>query len=98
MKEKVEGRTRKMSQKEKADDHKQKGKERLKKENEEKEHKRKKREKRLICHIHLNSKQVDLSYYDLSGSPKIVLVRSSKIACRREKLKHAVVETFHCMK
>ncbi|KAI9099562.1 hypothetical protein K1719_024567 [Acacia pycnantha] len=42
--------------------------------------------------------EIDLSYYDLFGSLKIVLVKSSKIANRQEKLKHAVVEIFHCIK
>ncbi|KAI9086270.1 hypothetical protein K1719_031724 [Acacia pycnantha] len=32
----------------------------------------------------MNSKQIDLSYYDLFGSLKLVLVKSSKIANRQE--------------
>ncbi|KAJ1391185.1 DHH phosphoesterase superfamily [Sesbania bispinosa] len=42
--------------------------------------------------------EIDLSYYDLFGSLKIVLLKSSRIASKQEKLKQAVVEIFHCRK
>ncbi|ESW03307.1 hypothetical protein PHAVU_011G003300 [Phaseolus vulgaris] len=54
------------------------------------------------CHIDQSSlifaDEIDLSYYDLFGSLKIVLLKGSKIASKQEKLKHAVVENFHCRK
>ncbi|TKY68043.1 prune-like protein [Spatholobus suberectus] len=42
--------------------------------------------------------EIDLSYYDLFGSLKIVLLKGSRIAIKQEKLKQAVVENFHCRK
>ncbi|XP_058744245.1 uncharacterized protein LOC131616817 [Vicia villosa] len=42
--------------------------------------------------------EIDMSYYDLFGSLKILLLKSSKIANKQEKLKHAVVEIFHSRK
>ncbi|MED6110860.1 hypothetical protein PIB30_046866, partial [Stylosanthes scabra] len=42
--------------------------------------------------------EIDLSYYDLFGSLKIVLLKCNKISPKQEKLKHAVVEMFHCTK
>ncbi|XLR56578.1 hypothetical protein S83_007250, partial [Arachis hypogaea] len=42
--------------------------------------------------------EIDLSYYDLFGSLKIVLLKCNKISHKQEKLKHAVVEMFHCTK
>ncbi|QCD89034.1 exopolyphosphatase [Vigna unguiculata] len=52
------------------------------------------------CHIDQSSlifaDEIDLCYYDLFGSLKIVLLKGSKI--KQEKLKHAVVENFHSRK
>ncbi|XP_057457045.1 uncharacterized protein LOC130747988 [Lotus japonicus] len=42
--------------------------------------------------------EIDLSYYELFGSLKIVLLKSSRMASKQEKLKQAVVEVFHCRK
>ncbi|CAI8600494.1 unnamed protein product [Vicia faba] len=42
--------------------------------------------------------EIDMSYYDLFGSLKILLLKSNKIANKQEKLKHAVVEIFHLRK
>nr|KYP68784.1 Protein prune isogeny [Cajanus cajan] len=55
------------------------------------------------CHIDQSSlifaDEIDLSYYDLFGSLKIVLLTGSRIASKQEqKLKQAVVEIFHCEK
>ncbi|XP_027356781.1 exopolyphosphatase PRUNE1-like [Abrus precatorius] len=51
-----------------------------------------------LFYVQLYVKQIDLSYYDLFGSLKIVLLKSSRIARKQEKLKRAVVEIFHCRK
>ncbi|RDX84506.1 Exopolyphosphatase PRUNE1, partial [Mucuna pruriens] len=54
------------------------------------------------CHIDQSSlifaDEIDMSYYDLFGSLKIVLLKGSKICSKQEKLKQAVVEIFHCRK
>ncbi|KAL2982721.1 hypothetical protein AAZX31_12G002500 [Glycine max] len=54
------------------------------------------------CHIDQSSlifaDEIDLSYYDIFGSLKIVLLKGSRIASKQEKLKQAVVEIFHCRK
>ncbi|KAL2329387.1 hypothetical protein Fmac_022814 [Flemingia macrophylla] len=54
------------------------------------------------CHIDQSSlifsDEIDLSYYDLFGSLKIVLLKGSRIARKQEKLKQAVVENFYCGK
>ncbi|KAI4331973.1 hypothetical protein L6164_016917 [Bauhinia variegata] len=42
--------------------------------------------------------EIDLPYYDLFGSLRIVLVKSSKISHNQEKFKHDVVEVFNCRK
>ncbi|CAJ2655306.1 unnamed protein product [Trifolium pratense] len=42
--------------------------------------------------------EIDMSYYDLFGSLKILLLKSSRIANNQEKLKQAVVEIFHYKK
>ncbi|XP_016482072.1 uncharacterized protein LOC107802994 [Nicotiana tabacum] len=40
--------------------------------------------------------EIDLSYYDLYGSLKLVLVNQSKLPANQEALKDAVVEIFNC--
>ncbi|PWA66946.1 hypothetical protein CTI12_AA320650 [Artemisia annua] len=42
--------------------------------------------------------EVDLSYYDLFGSLKIVLMNADKFPEKLEALKESVVETFNCQK
>ncbi|XP_041024411.1 exopolyphosphatase PRUNE1-like [Juglans microcarpa x Juglans regia] len=42
--------------------------------------------------------EIDLSYYDLFGSLKLVLVNSHTLSIKQEALKEAVVETFSCRK
>ncbi|XP_059440492.1 uncharacterized protein LOC132172946 isoform X2 [Corylus avellana] len=42
--------------------------------------------------------EIDLSYYDLFGSLKLVLVNSNKLPIKQEALKEAVVEIFSCRK
>lgn len=42
--------------------------------------------------------EIDLSYYDLFGSLKLVLVNSNKLPIKQEALKDAVVEIFSCSK
>lgn len=51
-------------------------------------------------HLHysdryLNSKQIDLSYYDLFGSLKIVLLKSSRIANKQEVTNYALATHTH---
>ncbi|XP_022146660.1 exopolyphosphatase PRUNE1-like isoform X2 [Momordica charantia] len=42
--------------------------------------------------------EIDLSYYELFGSLKIVLLNRSKLPAKQEALKEAVVEIFNCSK
>ncbi|KAK3016005.1 hypothetical protein RJ639_007034 [Escallonia herrerae] len=42
--------------------------------------------------------EIDLSYYDLFGSLKIVLLNDDKLPTKQEALKEAVVEAFNCRK
>ncbi|KAK9267458.1 hypothetical protein L1049_009884 [Liquidambar formosana] len=42
--------------------------------------------------------EVDLSYYDLFGSLKLVLLNGGKLPTKQEALKEAVVEIFNCRK
>ncbi|KAK2995281.1 hypothetical protein RJ640_029612, partial [Escallonia rubra] len=42
--------------------------------------------------------EIDLSYYDLFGSLKIVLLNGDKLPTKQEALKEAVVEIFNCRK
>ncbi|CAL1402627.1 unnamed protein product [Linum trigynum] len=42
--------------------------------------------------------EIDLHYYDLFGSLKVVLIGGHKLATKQEALKGAVVEVFHCRK
>lgn len=51
-------------------------------------------------HLHysdryLNSKQIDLSYYHLFGSLKIVLLKSSRIANKQEVTNYALATHTH---
>ncbi|KAI3903543.1 hypothetical protein MKW98_032197 [Papaver atlanticum] len=54
------------------------------------------------CQIDLSSlifvDEIDLSYYYLYGSLKLVLLNNHKIPTKNESLKHAVVESFNCVK
>ncbi|KAL7131212.1 hypothetical protein ABFS83_13G183500 [Erythranthe nasuta] len=54
------------------------------------------------CNIDLSSlifiDEIDLSYYDLFGSLKLVLLNCDKIPSEQEALKEAIVEVFHCTK
>ncbi|XP_057812207.1 uncharacterized protein LOC131026358 [Salvia miltiorrhiza] len=54
------------------------------------------------CHIDLSSlifiDEIDLAYYDLFGSLKLVLVNCDKIPSEQEALKEAIIEVFHCTK
>ncbi|RZC66178.1 hypothetical protein C5167_009873 [Papaver somniferum] len=54
------------------------------------------------CHIDLSSlifiDEIDLSYYYLYGSLKLVLLNNHKVPTKNESLKHAVVESFNCVK
>ncbi|EYU19083.1 hypothetical protein ABFS82_13G184500 [Erythranthe guttata] len=54
------------------------------------------------CNIDLSSlifiDEIDLSYYDLFGSLKLVLLNCDKIPSEQEALKEAIVEVFHCSK
>ncbi|KAI3455885.1 hypothetical protein Pfo_012548 [Paulownia fortunei] len=54
------------------------------------------------CHIDLSSlifiDEIDLSYYDLFGSLKLVLLNCDKIPSEQEALREAIVEVFHCTK
>ncbi|KDO77533.1 hypothetical protein CISIN_1g046048mg, partial [Citrus sinensis] len=54
------------------------------------------------CQIDLSSlifvDEIDLSYYDLFGSLKLVLINGHKLPTRQEALKDAVVEIFNCRK
>ncbi|KAH6823849.1 hypothetical protein C2S53_013104 [Perilla frutescens var. hirtella] len=54
------------------------------------------------CHIDLSSlffiDEIDLTYYDLFGSLKLVLVNCDKIPSEQEALREAIVEVFHCTK
>ncbi|XP_021823695.1 exopolyphosphatase PRUNE1-like isoform X1 [Prunus avium] len=40
--------------------------------------------------------EIDLSYYDLFGSLKVVLLNGNKLPAKQEALKQAVVEIFNC--
>ncbi|XP_068322935.1 uncharacterized protein [Pyrus communis] len=40
--------------------------------------------------------EIDLSYYDLFGSLKVVLLNGHKLPAKQEALKEAVVENFNC--
>ncbi|XP_043808085.1 exopolyphosphatase PRUNE1 isoform X2 [Manihot esculenta] len=42
--------------------------------------------------------EIDLSYYDLFGSLKLVLLNGHKLPAKQEALKDAVVEIFNCRK
>ncbi|KAI3697553.1 hypothetical protein L6452_30646 [Arctium lappa] len=42
--------------------------------------------------------EVDLSYYDLFGSLKVVLLNTDMLPQRQQALKESVVEIFHCQK
>ncbi|KAB5535014.1 hypothetical protein DKX38_018100 [Salix brachista] len=42
--------------------------------------------------------QIDLSYFDLSGCLKLVLVNGHRLPTRQEALKEAAVEVFNCRK
>ncbi|MCL7038234.1 hypothetical protein MKW94_010954 [Papaver nudicaule] len=54
------------------------------------------------CHIDLSSlifiDEIDLSYYYLYGSLKLVLLNNHKVPIKNESLKDAVVESFNCVK
>ncbi|KAF8413467.1 hypothetical protein HHK36_001454 [Tetracentron sinense] len=54
------------------------------------------------CHIDLSSlifvDEIDLSYYDIFGSLKLVLLNSSKLPTKQEAFKEALVEIFNCKK
>ncbi|KAD3337750.1 hypothetical protein E3N88_33270 [Mikania micrantha] len=54
------------------------------------------------CGIDLRSllfiDEVDLSYYDLFGSLKIVLLNADKLQDKQEALKDSIVEVFNCQK
>ncbi|XP_011040586.1 PREDICTED: uncharacterized protein LOC105136799 isoform X3 [Populus euphratica] len=54
------------------------------------------------CHIDVPSllfvDEIDLSYFDLFGCLKLVLVNGHKLPARQEALKEAVVEVFNCRK
>lgn len=54
------------------------------------------------CHIDVPSlhfvDEIDLSYFDLFGCLKLVLVNGHKLPTRQEALKEAVVEVFNCRK
>ncbi|KAI3964138.1 hypothetical protein MKW92_028909 [Papaver armeniacum] len=54
------------------------------------------------CHIDLSSlifiDEIDLSYYYLYGSLKLVLLNNHKVPTKNESLKDAVVESFNCVK
>ncbi|KAG8385168.1 hypothetical protein BUALT_Bualt03G0013700 [Buddleja alternifolia] len=54
------------------------------------------------CHIDMSSlifiDEIDLSYYDLFGSLKLVLLNCDKIPSEQEVLKEAIVEVFNCTK
>ncbi|KAK6285036.1 hypothetical protein POUND7_003988 [Theobroma cacao] len=42
--------------------------------------------------------EIDLSYYDLFGSLKLVLLNGSKLPTKQEALKESVIEIFNCPK
>ncbi|GMI91988.1 hypothetical protein HRI_002868100 [Hibiscus trionum] len=42
--------------------------------------------------------EIDLSYYDLFGSLKLVLLNGSKLPSKQEALKESVIEIFNCKK
>ncbi|KAM7252879.1 hypothetical protein ACFE04_008690 [Oxalis oulophora] len=42
--------------------------------------------------------EIDLSYYDLFGSLKLILLNGAKLPTKQEALKEAVVEVFNCGK
>nr|XP_027088058.1 exopolyphosphatase PRUNE1-like isoform X3 [Coffea arabica] len=54
------------------------------------------------CHVDQSSlvflDEIDLSYYDLFGSLKLVLLNCNKLPARQEALKEALVEIFSCSK
>ncbi|KAF9673109.1 hypothetical protein SADUNF_Sadunf11G0114500 [Salix dunnii] len=54
------------------------------------------------CHIDESSllfvDEIDLSYFDLFGCLKLVLVNGHKLPTRQEALKEAVIEVFNCRK
>ncbi|KAG6392129.1 hypothetical protein SASPL_146339 [Salvia splendens] len=54
------------------------------------------------CHIDLSSlifiDEIDLAYYDLYGSLKLVLVSCDKIPSEQQALRDSIVEVFHCEK
>ncbi|XP_073129308.1 uncharacterized protein [Henckelia pumila] len=54
------------------------------------------------CHIDLSSlifiDEIDLSYYDLFGSLKLVLLNCDAVPSEQEALKGAIVEVFNCSK
>ncbi|KAL2467431.1 protein prune-like protein [Abeliophyllum distichum] len=54
------------------------------------------------CHIDMSSlifiNEIDLYYYDLFGSLKLVLLNCDKLPSKQEALKEALVEIFHCRK
>lgn len=54
------------------------------------------------CHIDISSlifiDEIDLHYYDLFGSLKLVLLNCDKLPSKQEALKEALVEIFHCRK
>ncbi|KAI3991612.1 hypothetical protein MKX01_009654 [Papaver californicum] len=54
------------------------------------------------CHIDLSSlifvDEIDLSYYYLYGSLKLVLLNNHKVTTNKESLREAVVESFNCVK
>ncbi|XP_075477512.1 uncharacterized protein LOC142518606 [Primulina tabacum] len=54
------------------------------------------------CHIDLSSlicnDEIDLSYYDLFGSLKLVLLKCDMVSAEQEALKGAIVEVFNCSK
>ncbi|XP_057464999.1 uncharacterized protein LOC130754768 isoform X2 [Actinidia eriantha] len=54
------------------------------------------------CHIDQSSlifvDEIDLTYYDLFGSLRLVLLNGERLPGKQEALKEAVVETFSCRK
>ncbi|CAA2982641.1 Hypothetical predicted protein [Olea europaea subsp. europaea] len=54
------------------------------------------------CHIDMSClifiDEIDLHYYDLFGSLKLVLLNCDKLPSKQEALKEALVEIFHCGK
>ncbi|KZV21669.1 hypothetical protein F511_16375 [Dorcoceras hygrometricum] len=54
------------------------------------------------CHVDLSSliciDEIDLSYYDLFGSLKLVLLNCDMIPSEQEALKGAIIEVFNCSK